>query len=253
MDRRERFNNLSVALLAAFEGWQSGLWTALPGIVQSFDAANETVEVQPSIQARIAIQATWEQMKKQGDAFPWVTLPKLIDVPVMWTGGGGFTLTYPITQGDEALVVFASRCIDAWAKLGGVQVQTDYRMHDLSDGFAFVGVRSKPRALSGISLNSAQLRSDDGSHYIEVKNGQVNVVTTGDSNVTVGGNANITASGTAQIRATAIRLQSSGASLKKLINDAFISFFNNHVHIDGTGVPTVSAGSAQETSIVEAE
>ena len=41
-------------------------------------------------------------------------------------------------------------------------------MHDLSDGFAFVGFFSQATAIGGISTTSAQLRSNDGSTYIDL-------------------------------------------------------------------------------------
>ena len=31
---------------------------------------------------------------------------------MVFPGGGGFALTFPVAAGDECLVVFASRCID---------------------------------------------------------------------------------------------------------------------------------------------
>lgn len=159
MDRRERSNNFMDALLAMLQGWQSGIWTACPAIIVSFDPASETVTAQPSIQA---------QNRAPDGKVSWQRLPVLVDVPVIFPSGGGFTLTFPIAAGDECLVIFASRCIDAWRQSGGVQVQPELRMHDLSDGFALVGVRSQPRALPNVSTTSAQLRSDDGLTYVEL-------------------------------------------------------------------------------------
>jgi hypothetical protein len=102
----------------------------------------------------------------------------------VFPGGGGYTLTFPIAAGDEALVVFSAKCIDAWWAYGGVQVQPELRMHDLSDGFALVGVRSTPRVLSGVSANSAQLRSDNGTAYVELAaGGVVNIVAPGGLNI----------------------------------------------------------------------
>jgi hypothetical protein len=47
-------------------------------------------------------------------------------------------------------------------------------MHDLSDGFAFVGVRSQPRVLpGGVKTSAVQLRSDDGAAYVELSGGHV--------------------------------------------------------------------------------
>lgn len=175
MDRRERLNDPLVAMLAAFSGLQARLWTALPGIVQSYDAAKMTVVVQPAIKA--------QQLFPDGSK-SWVTLPLLLDCPVMFPTGGGFTLTFPIAAGDEVLVVFASRCIDAWWESGGVQTQLEFRMHDLSDGFAIPGPRSQPRVLSNVSTDTVQLRRDNGSTYIELDgSNNINIVAPASVNV----------------------------------------------------------------------
>lgn len=199
MDRRERFENLHEALLAALDGFQAKLWTALPAIIESFDADAMTVTAQPAIQARV--------LSQEGD-WQWTTLPLLVDVPVIFPSGGGYTLTFPIALGDECLVLFSSRCLDAWWQSGGVQVQADVRMHDLSDGIALVGMRSQPRVLDAVSLNSTQLRSDDGTTYVEVKAGQVvNVVAPGAINLTTDGDVTITAGGQVTVDSPLLRAQ----------------------------------------------
>lgn len=141
------------------QGLQSKLWTALPGIIQSFNATAMTVEVQPAIQALV---------RGEGGDLSSVALPLLVDCPVQFPAGGGCTLTFPVAPGDECLVVFASRCIDAWWASGGVQGQAELRMHDLSDGFAILGFRSQPRAIAGVSTSAVQLRSDDGAAFLEI-------------------------------------------------------------------------------------
>ena len=186
MDRRERIEDLEVALQIAFTGWQTGLWTSFPGIVQSFDPVKKTVVIQPAIQARLVSPKTAE--------VTWTTLPKLLDCPVYFPSGGGCTLTFPIAQGDECLVVFSSRCIDAWWKAGGVQKQAILRMHDLSDGFAFVGISSVPHVPSNIDTSQVQLRSNDGAAAISINptTHAVSLVTSGPlsiqaSSVTING------------------------------------------------------------------
>lgn len=167
MDPRERYNDPEEVLRAALEGMQRGLWTALPGIIQSFNSGAMTVTVQPSVKAIIGLPDGSQQS---------VALPLLLDCPVVFPCGGGFTLTFPIVSGDECVVVFSARCIDSWWQSGGVQEQAELRMHDLSDGFAFVGARSQPRVISGISAAGAQLRSDDGETYVEVNNGEIKII-----------------------------------------------------------------------------
>ena len=55
--------------------------------------------------------------------------------------------TWPVSAGDECLVIFADFPIDAWLNDGEAKASISVRCHDLSDAFAFVGFRSKPNAL----------------------------------------------------------------------------------------------------------
>lgn len=159
MNRNERIDDPLASLRAVARGQQADIWTALPGIIDSFDVDAQTVVIQPGIKVPV----------RAGDGtVTTVTLPQLVDCPAQFPSGGNSTLTFPVAQGDECLVVFSSRCIDAWWQSGGVQEQAENRMHSLSDGFALLGFRSKPRTLANVSTTSAQLRSDDGSTYIDL-------------------------------------------------------------------------------------
>lgn len=159
MLRAERENDLNTALLKALTGFQAGIWTAMPGIIESYDDVENTVTVQPAIQG---------QVRDKKGKLSWVTLPLLIHVPVCFPRGGGFILTFPIAKDDECLVVFASRCIDAWWQNGGVAPQIELRKHDLSDGFCIPGPTSLPQVPVNISTTDVQLRSNDGQTYIGI-------------------------------------------------------------------------------------
>jgi hypothetical protein len=159
VDSRERWDDPEEALRVALDGLRSGLWTAMPGIIQSFNADPITATVQLAIKGIVHAP--------DGSA-QFVNLPLLVDVPVHFPRGGGCTLTFPVAKGDECLVVFAARCIDGWWQSGGVQAPMDPRIHDLSDGFAFVGFFSQATKIGGISTSSAQLRSNDGATYIDL-------------------------------------------------------------------------------------
>jgi hypothetical protein len=159
MDSRERYDDPEEALRAAFRGMRSGLWTSMPGIVQSFDAGTGTVTVQPAVQG---------VQQAPGGGVAAVEYPLLVDVPVYFPRGGGCTLTFPISAGDECVVVFSSRAIDAWWQSGQVQAPTEARMHDLADGFAFVGPFSQAKMIGNVSTAATQLRSNDGSTFFEL-------------------------------------------------------------------------------------
>lgn len=159
MKNDERINHLQVAVKNAMRGNNAQIWTSLPGILQSVDLVKMTCSVQPSIQVMV--------YDKKGKG-TFQNLPVCVDVPLQFIGGGGYTATFPMAQGDEGLISFSCRCIDSWWQSGGVQPQAELRMHDLSDGFFIPGFRSQARKLANISANSAQLRSDDGTNFVDV-------------------------------------------------------------------------------------
>ncbi|EMP5823336.1 translation initiation factor IF-2 [Klebsiella aerogenes] len=157
---------------------------ALPGIIQSFDPDSVTAVVQPAIR----------YVERDNDgATETQDYPLLTDVPVIFPRGGGCTLTFPVKEGDECLVIFGDRCIDFWWQSGGIQEPVDDRMHDLSDAFCIVGPQSQAKKISGISTTSAQLRTDDGAAFIELSSGHdVTVKTPGKLTASADGGTEIT-------------------------------------------------------------
>jgi hypothetical protein len=187
MDRRELLNDNEEALRLAFEGQQGGLWTAMPGIVKAVDLTHMTLSIQPAIQGIIQLPDGTNQN---------VNLPLLINVPIVFPSAGGFSITFPVAVNDEVLVVFASRCIDSWWQSGGIGVQVEQRMHDLSDGFAIPGPHSQAHLVSGISSTNLQIRNNSNTAHVEITPaGAVNILTA--STVTLTGDLNVTGAITA--------------------------------------------------------
>lgn len=146
---------------------RNSIRVACPGIIQSFNAEEQTVTVQPSIRELI----TQPDYSKQ-----WVQLPLLQDVPIFMPRAGNYVLTMPVNVGDECLVIFGDSCIDAWWSFGGIQNQIENRRHDLSDSFAIVGIWSQPKKIENYSTNSCQLRNLNKTAYIELKDNNINLV-----------------------------------------------------------------------------
>ena len=160
-------------------------------------------------------------MKQSDGKYMGTPMPEHLDVPVYYSGGGGFHMTHPIAQGDEGILVYQSRCIDGFWQNGATPskpaAQPDYaqpstagmRMHDLSDPI-FVPFRmSDKNKLSGISQTSCQIRSNDGTSYIEMlpNGGGFNFVTPG-GRTTIDNHGNVTTTGeiTQLVRVQAIKL-----------------------------------------------
>lgn len=174
------------------------------GSINKFDLTKKTAEVQILFK-RIYPDAA----SPNGQTV--ASVPLLVDVPVVTLQGGGAALEMPISVGDQCLVFFSDRNIDAWFKNGAEAAPFDGRTHDLSDGIALVGVNAlngtlpdyvatEARLISGVSRlgvlkdgSMAFLRYSDtviwsdstGSHMnqgdatVEVKGGKVGIAGTG--------------------------------------------------------------------------
>ncbi len=170
---------------AQIEGRLKDLHTCLPGIIASFDPDTQTASVQPAIQRIFTEKGA-------------VNLPLCVDVPVAFPGGGDFFLTFPVKSGDECILMFSERAIDNWHASGGTQTPAEYRLHDLSDGIAIVGLNSQPHKLAALQMTGAELRTRSRSTYIRLEDGTIyikgNIVHEG--NVQQTGNLNRTGTST---------------------------------------------------------
>lgn len=170
---------------AQIEGRLKDLHTCLPGIIASFDPDTQTASVQPAIKRIFTEKGA-------------VNLPLCVDVPVAFPGGGDFFLTFPVKAGDECILMFSERAIDNWHASGGTQTPAEYRLHDLSDGIAIVGLNSQPHKLASLQMTGAELRTRSRSTYIRLEDGTIfikgNIVHEGDHQQT--GNLNRTGTST---------------------------------------------------------
>jgi hypothetical protein len=140
----------------------------IPGVVTSVDSpAGSTVSVQPAIV---------EMVVDQNGILQPTELPLLTTVPLATFGVAGFALTWPLSAGDEGLLLFQDASIDvAWQNGGTKAAQVELRRHDISDAI-FLPLRwTKPSQLASASATSAQLRNLAGDTVIDLADGQVTV------------------------------------------------------------------------------
>lgn len=211
--------------------------TSLPGIIQSFDPDTVTCTVMIGVKA--ATPAPFESPESAQS----VDYPLLMDVPVVFPRGGGVTLTFPVKEGDECLVVFSSRCIDFWWQSGGIQERADKRVHDLSDAFVIAGPQSQVKKISGISTSAAQLRTDDGAAFVEVATGgDITATTTG--NVTINA-PTITLNGDVTINGNLSQGMGASGGSAKMLGPVNVT---NDVKAGGKSLTTHTHGGVQTGS-----
>lgn len=164
------------AIRSVVNGILKNVHTCMPGIIVNFDPATQTAQVQPAIK-RIFIEAGA------------VNLPVCIDVPVLFPGGGDFFLTFPVKAGDECILLFSERAIDLWFFTGEVSPPAEYRLHDLSDGMAIVGLNSRPNALANFNSSQAELRHRTGAMRIKLNPNGIDIIA--PSGVTIQGDVTV--------------------------------------------------------------
>ena len=157
------------------EDLKAQIRVAMPAIVTSVDLARQVVSVRPALMGKLR--------GYEGNVTE-TQYPVLTEVPIAFPRAGGLCITYPVSENDECLVVFADACIDFWWQSGGVQSPKDSRSHDLSDAIAIFGLSSQPRKLSDVSADAIEIRTDSRSDYISLTAGKLDININGDVNVT---------------------------------------------------------------------
>jgi hypothetical protein len=127
----------SEVLRGAIDSSLDSLNVAIPGRVESYDAATQSCSVQPLIRKAV-LDETGARVAER--------LPIITGVPVVFPGAGAYKIIFPIASGDIVLLVFASGSLDKWLAQGGDVDPLDDRKHSLSDAVAIPGLLSFNRA-----------------------------------------------------------------------------------------------------------
>lgn len=130
------------------------------GTVQSFDSSKQMAS------ATINYKQTFFSLNEAAGTYDPVLVdyPVLMDCPVLVLGGGSASLTFPITKGDECLVLFNDRNLDNWLQSGGGGGVASGRLHSFADGIILVGLRSLPYSISSYNSTHAELRNGNPTY-----------------------------------------------------------------------------------------
>lgn len=153
--------------------------SSMVGIIKDFDADKQTATVQPAVK-RIQITEDVKTITITDSSYP-----ALVRVPVQFPGGGDWAITFPVSSGDECLLLFTDNSLDNWKKYGGEQEPSQWRRyHSMKDAIAVVGIRSPGQALSNFNTDDMEIRNTSGSTKFTIKDGEVSF--NGDITVTGG-------------------------------------------------------------------
>lgn len=154
---------LSDVIRIALDARDERLRVAMPGEIKSYDATKQSAQVQPLLKCAFLDADGARQVE---------SLPLLNNVPIVFPGGGGFRLTFPVKAGDVVLLVFADQSLDRWKSRGGDVDPGETRPHDLSNAIAIAGLHDLAHAWTGASSDSLTI-GNDGGMQIEIRADQI--------------------------------------------------------------------------------
>ena len=117
---------LGQAITDAIQRRLVDIHTSMPGIVESYDKTNQVADV------TIAMNRT----KIDGTSVPAIKLP---NVRVRFEKTQDAAITHPLKKGDEVLLIFNERDVDAWRGNGTIGTPQTNRRFSLSDVVAIPG------------------------------------------------------------------------------------------------------------------
>lgn len=195
--------------------------TAAIGVIEKFDPETQMASIRPAIKKIVQTE------KEDIVELETVEQALLVNVPVMFPGGGDWFLTFPVKKGDECILISSERSIGDWKKNGGIQDPSQYkRMLSNKDSIAIVGINSKASSLPSFNSDFPEFRNRDGDTALRMTDDGVEV----DGDLTVDGDIEATG----DIKTTNGDITAGTISLK------------NHIH---TTTATVGTGPVGVISV----
>jgi hypothetical protein len=127
----------------------------IPARVERYDAATQKIDAKPLVQRSYFDEAG----DRQVESFPVVP-----SVPVLFPGGGGYRVVFPVAAGDFCLLIISSVPLDRW--LSGRGGEVDPEVDDggaLHHAVALVGLHPFGAPLSYAPAAAASFGQDSAS------------------------------------------------------------------------------------------
>lgn len=195
--------SLTDVLIGWFESYSNSLNCVKIGRITGVNTANQTVDVQ-ILHKRVNEKNLLKRELRD--------YPLLKSVPFVVIGGGASYLSFPISVGDNCLLLFNDYEIDRWWDTGENLPSNFERKHDISDAFAIVGVHSIKDLIQGYSayvhLKYSANSSITVGESIDITNAQTNI----SEKLSVGGDVDVTGDINGSQKATAELHSTHGAT-----------------------------------------
>lgn len=127
------------------------------------------VDVRPAIMQREV---------QEDSAVRVVQMEVLTDLPLgcLYSKALGYSVTIPLSEGDDCIITCADRSIDNWQWFGGArEVPEPFapRNYDLNDAIVMAGAVTRVSGIASYSRDSIQVRDRDNTTRVSVKTGEI--------------------------------------------------------------------------------
>lgn len=158
-DPEKDYGNLTDVLQFVFHQFMKDIYVSIPGIIETYDPETKRCKVRPAINTRLTSGVM-------------IAPSSIINVPVIWPGGGGFVFLSPLPPGSPVEIKFSQRGITAFKEtfLISDPGTTFFDKHDahVIPGYGALGVT--PGSITG-----ACLQKEDGSIFICIEDDKIKI------------------------------------------------------------------------------
>lgn len=140
--------DIADVILNALRAQQLEINTCTPGEIVSYDSTTTTCTVQPAYK-RIMVRNR-----------EVVSRAQISDVPVVFPRSGIYAMTFPISQGDQCMIMYSQRSLDDWLNIGGEVTLRDTRLHDITDAIVIPGLVPRTGVLNPPPAAGMEIRGD---------------------------------------------------------------------------------------------
>lgn len=159
LNEEKDYSNMTDALQFVFNQLLKTIFVSIPGIIESYDASKKRCRVKPAINILRTDGKTTAQSS-------------IVNVPVIWPGGGGYTLISPLPAGTPVEIKFSQRGITKF-KETFLQEDPGNGIFDKEDAHVIPGYGAlsiAPGSLTGLCL-----QKEDGSIFICIEDNKVKI------------------------------------------------------------------------------
>lgn len=154
--------SLSGTMRALFKMHGQNVDNLIPAKVVNYDRANNIATVQP----QIMYQDTQDQQHSRG---------QLANIPVISLGGGGFTINFPLVNGDFGWILAADRDFTLFLQAMKESEPNTQRQHSFSDSW-FIPDVFRQYTINSADSNAMVIQSLDGTTRISIRAGEIDII-----------------------------------------------------------------------------